>query len=152
MGFSTIGRDTYQFGMLNLDTRWYHGIHADQVLAVQGYFYGTYEDAPFWRLASLGGGAIGRAYSQDRWLDDVVVSVQAEWRWRALKHFGLVAFGGAGVVDESVAKLRAKYLRPSVGLGIRYFSRLGEEVVPLRFDLAFGYRNWRMTLAVDEAF
>ena len=35
-------------------------------------------------------------------VDDVLVSVQAEWRWRALKHFGLVALAirleGSGAV------------------------------------------------------
>lgn len=142
----------HRFQVLNLDLRGYFPVGDRRTLAAQLFYYGVSGEPPFWRLASLGGRPHSRAYQRDRWLDEVLAVGQLEWRWRVSDRVGVVPFGGAAVVDRGPAAMRWDNLRPSVGLGLRWFGSSKRPEVPIRLDLAFGHRSWRLELAVGEAF
>ncbi len=152
MAFSHGLGGAHDFTVFNADLRGYWSPAPHQVLAGQLFYYGVNGQPPFWRLASLGGRHHSRAYVRDRWLDRVMTAAQVEWRWRARQRVGMTVFGGVAVVGEDVASLRARYLRPSVGLGLRVYTGRGPEAVPLRLDLAFGYQAARVSVGIGEAF
>jgi hypothetical protein len=140
------------FRLVNVDLRGFLPLTARQTLAVQLFGYGVGGTPPFWRLASLGGRDHSRAYPRDRWLDDTLLSAQAEWRWRPWRHVGVVPFAGVATVAGAPSGWQLRYLRPSLGLGLRVFPGRGPATVPIRLDLAVGHRDWRAVLALGEAF
>lgn len=142
----------HRFQLLNLDLRGYWPIDDRQTLAGQIFYYGVSGEPPFWRLASLGGRTHSRAYSRDRWLDEVLVTGQLEWRRRLGRRLGVVPFAGAAVIDRGPDTMRWSNVRPTLGLGLRVFTSKAKPAVPVRLDLAVGYRHWRVELAVGEAF
>lgn len=146
------GLGDHRFQVLNLDLRGYVPVGHRRTLAAQVFFYGVNGEPPFWRLASLGGRPHSRAYQRDRWLDEVLAVGQLEWRWRVSGRVGVVPFAGAAVVDRALTAVRWDNLRPSLGLGLRWFGSRERPEVPIRLDLAAGYRSVRLELAVGEAF
>ncbi len=152
MAFSHALGGAHDFTVFNADLRGYWSPRRGQVLAGQLFYYGVNGQPPFWRLASLGGRHHTRAYPRDRWLDRVMTAAQVEWRWRVRPRWGLVLFGGAAVVGQDAASLRARDLRPSLGLGLRLFTERGREAVPVRADLGLGYRSVRLSVGIGEAF
>ena len=64
----------------------------------------------------------------------------------------MTVFGGVAVVGEDVGSLQARYLRPSVGIGLRLYTERGPEAVPVRLDLAVGYQAVRASVGIGEAF
>jgi len=152
MQFVGTNSDGYNFLLGSLDWRAYRRMASAHILAGQIFVEGANDGTPYWRLPSLGGESYARAYSRDRWLDDTLVAAQGEWRWQAMRRWGAVAFAGAGVVDDDLRSLQFKYLRPSVGVGIRYFTVKGDDLVPIRLDFAVGYDNWRFSFGISEAF
>jgi len=152
MAFSHELGGAHDFTVFNADLRGYWSPAPRHVLAGQLFYYGVNGQPPFWRLASLGGRHHSRAYVRDRWLDRVITASQVEWRWRARQRLGMTVFGGVAVVGEDVDSLRARHLRPSVGIGLRVYTERGPEAVPLRLDLAFGYQSVRASVGIGEAF
>jgi outer membrane protein assembly factor BamA len=152
MHFDATGSSVADHWRSHLDLRGYQSLAPAHVLAWQAYTEDAGDGAPFWDLASLGGDARSRAYPLNRWLDETLVVAQAEWRWTFAQRWGAVAFGGAAVVAESFGTLQARYLRPSLGVGLRYLTEQRGEVVPLRLDLAAGYQSWRVSVGIGEAF
>ena len=143
---------SHHFGLLSADARAYRRVARRQVLAAQAFFYGVRGDVPFWRLASLGGRHHTRAYPRDRWLDQTLLAAQAEWRWRFHDHVGINVFGGGAVVGPRIGDLQWKYVRPTVGAGLRLFAERGPTAVPIRVDMAVGVGHWRASMGIGEAF
>jgi hypothetical protein len=84
---------------------WYGRVHGEQlVLAANANVCGANGDAPFYALCTLGVGRGGlRGYTQGRYRDTVMTTVQAELRYHTRGRFGATAFGGFG----QVARVRA---------------------------------------------
>ncbi len=141
----------YPFQVNNLDLRGYLPLGRGSTMAVQLFYYGVDGEPPFWRLAAVGGRAHTRAYARDRWLDEHLVAGQVEWRWRPWRRIGIAAFAGLATVAPQPSRWRARYLRSTLGAGLRLF-RGETSPVPIRLDLALGYQSLRAVLAVGEAF
>lgn len=140
------------FQINNLDLRGYLPVGARQTLAAQVLYYGVSGEPPFWRLASLGGRDHTRAYGRDRWLDEALITAQVECRWRTWARLGLVGFVGVAAIASEPTAWQAKYLRPTLGLGLRLYRGGDAAPVPVRLDLAVGYQSVRAILTVGEAF
>ncbi|MBD3220413.1 hypothetical protein GF314_04150 [bacterium] len=141
----------HAFEVGNLDLRGYLPLANGSTLAAQLFYYGVGGEPPFWRLAAIGGRDHTRAYARDRWLDEHLLAGQVEWRWRPWRRIGVVAFAGLATVAPEPSLWRARYLRPTLGAGMRLF-RDATSPVPIRLDLALGYQSVRAVLAVGEAF
>lgn len=139
------------FTNYNVDLRHYLRVGSNRVVALQGFLYGAAGDAPFWRLATLGGRAHSRAYSTGRYRDHLLVAAQAEYRFPLWHRLGGVAFGGAAVVAPDFAALNGSDLQPTIGAGLRLrFSRTRR--LPLAFDLAYGRESTRALITLGHAF
>jgi hypothetical protein len=143
---------SHHFGLLSADARAYRRLAPRQVLAAQAFFYGVGGDVPFWRLASLGGRHHTRAYPRDRWLDNAMLASQLEWRWRFHDHVGVNVFGGGAVVGSRVRDMQWRYVRPTLGAGLRLYAERGPTAVPIRLDMAIGVGHWRASMGIGEAF
>jgi hypothetical protein len=93
-----------------------------------------------------------RGFSATDYLSKQSLYAQAEVRWRFYKKWGMVAFAGAGRVDDSFGGRGEDDTIPSYGVGIR-FMLLESQRINLRIDYArsdHGEGAWY--LAVTEAF
>ncbi|MDH3214864.1 MAG: BamA/TamA family outer membrane protein [Candidatus Krumholzibacteria bacterium] len=149
LGFDDGVGDGHDFTVYNVDLRRYVGIGGGRVLAAQAFMYGTDGSPPFWRLAALGGRAHSRGYRTARYLDRVMVSAQLELRSSLWRRLGGVVFAGAAVVGPQLDRLKANYIRPTFGLGLRLGSN---DEVNARVDLAIGQDSVRGYVTLDEAF
>jgi Omp85 superfamily domain len=109
-------------------------------------------DAPFYMLPSIGAGQYGlRGYTQGRYRDEVMTTVQAELRMHTAGRFGATVFGGFGQVAPSFGDLTDVSVLSAGGLGVRF--QLTEEFpMHLRLDYAWGKTENLFYFSVAEAF
>lgn len=127
----------------------YFELATNQVLALRGYGRATGGNAPFFALSSFGTGADLRGYTPGRYRDQLMLAVQAEYRWRITERLGVVGFGGVGSVAPELGKF--DQLLPSVGTGLRYVIAKKNNV-SFRFDVAWGRDERTFYLGIGEAF
>jgi outer membrane protein assembly factor BamA len=140
----------FNFYDLEIDARKYFSFKEDMVLALQGYTRNVFDDAPFLRLAQLGGKRMMRGYFEGAYQSERYLAFQSEFRWMFYKNFGFVAFGGIGGVSEQWKNL-TKNPRFSYGGGLRYrFNK--KEKISVRFDYGFGKNTDNFYFTVGEAF
>ena len=93
-----------------------------------------------------------RGFSATDYLSMQSLYAQAEVRWRFFRKWGMVAFAGAGRIDDAFGSRGEDETIPSYGLGIR-FMLLESQRINLRIDYARSDRgNEAWYLAVTEAF
>lgn len=93
-----------------------------------------------------------RGFSATDYLGKQSMYAQAEVRWRFYKRWGMVAFAGAGGIDDSFGQSGEDETIPSYGLGIR-FMLLESQRINLRVDYARSDKdNDAWYLSVTEAF
>ena len=90
----------------------------------------------FYLQSQLGGDQMMRGYYLGRYRASNLIAGQAELRYRIIPRFGLVGFGGTGMVYEN-PQFALKDLKPNYGLGARLFFDL-EKAMSLRLDYGFG--------------
>jgi len=93
-----------------------------------------------------------RGFPLTDYLSKASLSLQAEARWRVYKRWGLVAFAGAGRVEDSFGGHGEDETIPSYGVGLR-FMVLESQRINVRIDYARsdnGSEAWY--LGVTEAF
>jgi hypothetical protein len=125
--------------------------HRKDVIAFQTYGYLTSGDVPFNELGLLGGDMIMRGYYIGSLRDNNLMAVQAEYRWQALKRWGLVGFAGFGSINKSFQEIRFDKILPSFGGGIR-FKINRKENVNVRIDYGFGNGQQNLYFFIAEAF
>jgi len=107
-------------------------------------------DVPF-----LGQNVVGqddiRGYTSGKYRDDQVYAIQAEYRWRFYKKFGMVGFFGIATAVERIGDLSFKELLPGLGAGIRYML-LAKERINIGFDVAVGKEDWGIYFRIGESF
>ena len=145
-----LGSD-FDFYNYNIDLRNYFSVLPGHVLATQVFLYGTTDNPPFWRHASLGGRAHSRGYRRDRYLDQVLFAVQAEYRAPVVWRLSLSGFGGAAAVAPEPSKFRWEHLHPTIGFGLNAHYKKNHAVIA-RLDTAFGEEGIRFDLAINESF
>ncbi len=125
--------------------------HRQDVIAFQTYGYLTSGDVPFNELGLLGGDMIMRGYYVGSFRDKNLLAAQAEYRWQALKRWGLVGFVGFGSVNKSFQEISFNKLLPSYGAGVR-FKINRKENVNVRIDYGFGKGQQNLYFFIAEAF
>lgn len=136
-----------------LSAAWYAPLHGERlVLASNLMLCGTGGDTPFWALCSIGSGRGGlRGYTQGRYRDSVMTTVQTELRYHSAGRFGATAFAGFGQVAPTAGGIFDATMLFAGGMGVRY--RLTKDFpMHLRFDYSWGRNGPLFYFGVAEAF
>ena len=141
----------YQFTALELDARYYIGLHPAHTIAVQTFQQYNPGAPPFPMMALLGSSSHMRGYYQGRFRDKHYVSLQAEYRWNFYKRWGLTLFGGAGEVAPQISAFSLPGLHYAAGGGLR-FKIDRKENVNIRVDYAVGKGSNGVYVVFGEAF
>jgi Omp85 superfamily domain len=142
---------TTNYAVTKLAANQYLRLTPAQVLAfrIAGKYAG--ENAPFYVQPSAGGPEGLRGYVPGQYLDHLLLSGQAEWRWMTFSRLGVTAFAGAVAVGEDFQDLAENPLLPAVGAGI--ILRLSDKFpVSMRLDAAWGRDSQTIYFSVGEAF
>jgi len=132
---------------------WYGSLRGKQlILATNVNACGAPGDAPFYGLCSIGAGRFAlRGYTQGRYRDRYMTTVQAELRAHTTGRFGATIFGGFGQVASSAGDIFKAQALPAGGLGLRY-KLTRNYPMHLRFDYAWGRDGGLLYFSVAEAF
>ena len=107
-------------------------------------------DVPFEGQTVVGSEDI-RGYSQGRYRNDQVYTLQAEYRWNFYKRWGMVAFAGVASAVEKLADIPDNDILPGVGAGLR-FKMLPSQKINIGIDGAVGKDDYSITFRIGEAF
>ena len=121
-----------------------------QVLAMRATINVAAGDVPFEGQTVVGGDDI-RGYSQGKYRNDQVYTLQAEYRWNFYKRWGMVAFAGVASAVEKLSDIPDSELLPGVGAGIR-FKMLPSEKINIGIDGAVGKGDYSITFRIGESF
>ena len=132
---------------------WYGRLRGERlVLATNANAAGASGDAPFYALPSVGAGRFGlRGYTQGRYRDKVMTTVQAELRFHTRGRFGATVFGGFGQVAPTAGEIFEAEVLPAGGMGVRLQLTRGQPI-HLRFDYAWGRDGGLSYFGVTEVF
>ena len=145
-----LGSD-FDFNNYNIDLRNYFSLGPEHVFATQLFLYGATDSPPFWRYASLGGRVHTRGYRRDRFLDQVLVAVQGEYRAPVVWRLSASVFGGVATVAPSVSTLEFQYLHPTIGFGLNLHYKANRTIVA-RLDNGFGEDGIHIDFGINESF
>jgi outer membrane protein assembly factor BamA len=121
-----------------------------RVLAVRASFNVAAGDVPFEGQTVVGGDDI-RGYSQGRYRNDQVYTLQTEYRWNFYKRWGMVAFAGVASAVKKASDIPNSEFLPGVGAGLR-FRMLPAEKINIGIDAGFGKDDYSITFRIGEAF
>jgi hypothetical protein len=107
-------------------------------------------DVPFQGQNVVGQDDI-RGYSSGKYRDNQVYALQAEYRWRFYKKFGLVGFAGLATAMETIGDIGGSELLPGAGVGFRFMA-IPKERINIGFDVAVGKDDWGIYFRIGEAF
>jgi len=107
-------------------------------------------DVPFQGQNVVGQDDI-RGYTSGKYRDNQVYAVQAEYRWRFYKRFGMVGFFGLATAIKDLSSIGESELLPGGGMGIR-FLMLPKERVNIGMDAALGKDDWGLYFRIGESF
>ena len=109
-------------------------------------------DVPFWAIPSVGAGLYGlRGYTQGRYRDKVVTTLQAELRGHTAGRLGANAFFGIAQVAPSFDALGDADVLPGGGAGLR-FQLTDKYPMHMRADYAWGKKESILYISIGEAF
>ncbi len=120
------------------------------VLAVRASFNIAAGDVPFEGQSVVGGDDI-RGYSQGKYRNDQVYTLQTEYRWNFYKRWGVVAFAGLASAVAKFSDIADNDLLPGGGVGVR-FKMLPSEKINIGIDGAVGKGDYSITFRIGEAF
>lgn len=134
------------FGRLVSDARQYWSAGSGVIAARAGIEH-VLGHAPFDMRPMVGSDTLLRGYVRGRYRDNSLGAVEVEYRSRAWRRFGFVAFGGAGVVLPTVQRTPI----PTWGAGLRYLLVPAERLA-IRVDYGRGKGSGGLYVALGEAF
>lgn len=141
----------YRFTRTEVDFRQYFSLADGHVVAYQVFGKFVSGDAPFHKLAELGGQNRMRGYYEGRYRDNDYMAIQTEYRIPLIWRFGGVLFAGAGDVAPALGQFRIADIKPSYGFGLR-FTIAPQERLNLRLDFGFGKHSSGVYISAAEAF
>ena len=147
--YSTLWRSDHTYAHLKTDLRGYRPV-GPGVVAAQAYAETVVGEAPFLLLPLLGGSDRMRGYQKGRFRDDMLWSVQAEYRFPLFWRLKGTVFASAGEVAPRIGPTLFKQVETAAGVGGRF--RLTEDGIHGRLDLAYGRTGFEVYMSLGEAF
>ncbi len=126
----------YNWSRLEIDLRTFIQLHRDHVLAFQSLSRLTWGSVPISLMPQLGGMNIMRGYIDGRYMDNVALSMQLEYRFPVYWRFGGVVFGSVGTVAPRLDEVKGRHFRYAFGPGLRFTVDRAEHI-NLRLDVGF---------------
>lgn len=114
------------------------------------YSISSFGDVPFVGQNTVGGDNI-RGYSEGKYRDDQLYSMQAEYRHNFMPKFGMVFFGGFATVVPEISEIFEHDFLPGIGTGVRYLL-LPKEKINIGVDVAVGRDDWSLSFRISDAF
>ena len=121
-----------------------------KILAVRASFNIASGNVPFEGQTVVGGDDI-RGYSQGKYRNNQVYTLQAEYRWNFYKRWGMVAFAGVASAVAKLSDMPKNDLLPGAGAGVR-FRMLPSEKINIGVDYGVGKDDYSITFRIGEAF
>jgi outer membrane protein assembly factor BamA len=141
----------FDFTRTLLDARLYRPLGARTSVALQGVVDDMNGTPPFDRFPTIGTASIMRAYDRGRYRGPTLAAAQVELRRDLPRRLALAVWGGVGTVAADLSSLGDARIRPSMGVGGRWFLFPAERLA-VRADLAFGRGATGIYLGIGEAF
>jgi outer membrane protein assembly factor BamA len=140
------------FSTISFDFNFYHSFKRNPYHVLTGRLTTDIAagDVPFEYQIVLGGDDI-RGYTNGKYRDRQVYTMQAEWRWNFYKRLGMVAFAGMGLVTDSARELGKNGALPGGGIGFRFLA-LKDDRISIGLDAAMGKKDWGIYFRIGEAF
>ncbi len=110
----------FRYGRLRLDARGYRDLGRSNVLAAHVLVVAVDGQAPFDRLALVGGSDIMRGYALGRYRSRSLAAAQAEYRSPLSHRLGAVLFAGAGISGVGTTALAQQAVLSTYGAGVRF--------------------------------
>jgi hypothetical protein len=107
-------------------------------------------NVPFEGQTVVGGDDI-RGYSQGKYRNDQVYTLQSEYRWNFYGKWGVVAFAGIATAVDKFSNISESQLLPGAGAGIRY-RMLPSEKINIGVDAGIGKGDYSLTFRIGESF
>lgn len=144
----------YSFSRFFIDGRTFVKIPIpkfESVLGFQLICEGVHGNTPLSFLPTIGSKDIMRGYIGDRFRDNYMLAVQAEWRFPIYWRFGATLFFAAGKVQHNFTDFIFQDIKYGGGFGIRV--RLAKKKrINLRFDMGFTPEGYKFYFNLLEAF
>ena len=139
------------FNQLELSFDLYKPLKSERNIFLARYYsISSFGDVPFVGQNTVGGDNI-RGYSEGRYRDDELYSIQAEYRHKFESKFGMVFFGGFATVVPEIGEIFEHDLLPGIGTGLRY-RLLEKEKINIGLDVAVGKKDWSLSFRISDAF
>lgn len=150
--YRTWMNSTYDFNKFELTYNHYYKIRkkSSHIIATRVKAYIAAGDVPFQGQNVVGRDDI-RGYTSGKFRDNQVYAMQAEYRWRFYKKWGMVGFFGLASAVENMNDLFSSELLPGAGVGVRYML-LPKERINIGFDIAAGKDDWGLYFRIGETF
>ncbi len=151
--YGTLLGGTQQFELTRFDLRYYTQPlkSSSSVLAFQLQAQFSHGDTPLLELGRLGGDVTMRGYFEGRFTDRHLIATQVEWRQKISRLWGVTAFAGLGGVAPTVDQFSFDFVRPAVGIGIRFLVDPVEDL-NVRLDFGRGQEKLSYYFKIAEAF
>lgn len=145
-----LGSD-YDFGKIQFTYNHYYPIKNNRnILATRATANLSYGKVPFQGQNIVGQDDI-RGYTAGKYRENQVYALQAEYRWRFYKKFGMVAFFGVASAVDQFSSLASSEILPGGGIGLRY-QMIESERINIGLDIAQGKDDWGIYFRIGESF
>jgi len=144
---------TQNYQLSRLDFRYYMQPlkKPSSILGIHFLAHFSHGDTPLLEQARLGGDLIMRGYFEGRYTERHLLATQVEWRQKLSYRWGVVGFAGIGTVAPSIDQFNLDYIRPSLGVGVRFLID-AEENLNLRLDYGIGNEKNNYYFKIAESF
>ncbi len=140
----------YKFRRYSLDMRKYIPVGWRHVIALRSYTWAADGVTPFQLLPQVGGRELMRGYPEGRYRDNVMQTLQAEYRLLVYGPIGFVTFASAGDLQPRFSDLGSEKLIFAAGPGLRFL--INEEGLNFRIDYGIGRDGGSFYFTLGEAF
>lgn len=141
------GSSDNSYESYDLAFRSYHELSKNIVLAWRGEVCERTRNVPLWDACRLG----LRGFAATRYMGRSSRFAEIEARWKLSERWGIVAFGGAGKIYDSIFVLDESDIVPGYGVGLRFLVQEAKQI-NLRLDYGRSNDSDAIYFFVGEAF
>jgi outer membrane protein assembly factor BamA len=144
-----LGSD-HDFDNFKIDVNEFFKLRPNKILVARLSAQISTGDVPFEGQNVVGREDI-RGYTDGKHRADQVYALQAEYRWRFYKRWGMVGFGGVATAVDRISDVTWSGLLPAIGTGIRFMA-IESEQINVGIDVAVGKGDWGIYFRIGEVF
>jgi imidazolonepropionase-like amidohydrolase len=142
----------FAFETLGVDLRYFFSVAHGHVVAARLLYRQSFGDAPFYYRPDFGGNSVGRGFQPGRFIGNIALTGQLEYRFPLWAIIGGVLFMDAGQVRDEFPAFTVDGFHLTGGAGIRFafsetsilafdFGFTGEPLAKEGYSIVFRYSN-----------